>query len=275
DGEAGPDSKRRKLDPSLFDWEVNKTIQSAILSPAHLAIKRRYENFSTDPKECLRLIKNSDPPPFTDAGFRSIVYGTPVNFDEVLSYFKSPSVSTSTTHSLGNGLVFQTTNTSLSHKVGTDTQWRFVWVRYVRVLNHIFSGRESELNTYDEFINDIFDHHQTWMHPQIIALDRSCRALIAASRGRVLFSDTQRFAQLKESHFAASGLAYVAPPTDSTPGGSKDGGRAKKRRREICRNWNANRCTANDCRYQHVCSNCKSNEHPSKSCPNRNNGKPV
>ncbi len=36
-----------------------------------------------------------------------------------------------------------------------------------------------------------------------------------------------------------------------------------------------NRCTANDCRYQHVCSNCKSNEHPSKSCPNRNNGKSV
>ncbi|PBK83567.1 hypothetical protein ARMGADRAFT_896182, partial [Armillaria gallica] len=144
------------------------------------------ENLSTDPKECLRLIKNSDPPPFTDARFRSIVYGTPVNFDEILSYFKS--------------------------LIGTDTQWRFVWVRYVRVLNHIFSGQESELNTYNEFINDIFDHHQTWMHPQIIALDRSCHALITASQGRVLFSDIQRFTQLKESHFAASGIAYVAPP---------------------------------------------------------------
>ncbi|KAK0502774.1 hypothetical protein EDD18DRAFT_1135053 [Armillaria luteobubalina] len=269
------EGKRRKLDPSLFDWEINRTIQNAILSPAHLAIKKRYDNFSADPRECLRLIKNSHPPPFTDAGFRSIVYSTPVNFDEILSYFKCPSVPTGTTHSLGNGLVLQTANTSHTHKVGCRDTWRYVWVRYERVLNHIFSGRQAELETYYEFIQNIFDNRRSWLDLQIIAFDKACRALIASARGRLLFSDVQKFTELKESHFQASGLAYVAPASETTTGGSKDGTRPKKRRREVCRNWNSGRCNADDCRYRHVCSNCKSSDHPSKSCPSRNTGKPV
>ncbi|KAK0213796.1 hypothetical protein IW262DRAFT_1467146 [Armillaria fumosa] len=231
--ETRDEGKKRKLDPSLFDWEVNRTIQNAIPSPAHLAIKKRYENFSADPRECLRLIKNSHPPPFTDAGFRSIVYSTPVNFDEILSYFKSPSVPTGTTHSLGNGLVLQTANTGPSLKVTCRDSWRYAWVRYERVLNHIFRGRQAELETYYEFIQNIFDNRRTWLDTQIIAFDKACRALIASARGRLLFSDVHQFAELKESHFQASGLAYVAPAGETTAsGGSKDGGKPKKRRRE-------------------------------------------
>ncbi|KAK0473826.1 hypothetical protein EDD18DRAFT_1091641 [Armillaria luteobubalina] len=275
DNEAGENGKRRKLDPSLFDWEVNQTIQNAVLSPAHLAVQRRYENFSTDPKECLRLIKNSHPPPFTDAGFRAIVYSTPVNFDEVLSYFRSPSVSTSTTHSLGNGLIFQTSNTTHSHKVVDRDSWRFAWVRYERVLNHIFNSRQAELETYYEYIQNIFDHRHSWLDPQIITFDKACRALIASARGRILFSDVQQFSELKESHFQASGLAYMAPTHNTSGSGSRDGGKSKKRRKEICRNWNNGRCTADDCRYRHICSSCKSSDHTNKSCPNRNSGKSV
>ncbi len=265
DEETGGYSKRRKLDPSLFDWEVNRTIQNAVLSPAHLAIKRRYENFSADPKECLRLIKNSHPPPFSDNGLRSIVQGSVVNFDEVLSFFKSPSVPITTTHSIGHGLVFQTANTAYANKVINRDNWAFVWDKYEEVLNHIFSGRHAELRKYYKFINNLFQRRHPSMDPQIIVFEQACRALVASSRGTTIFSDIQEFIELKESYLEVTGLAYVAPTGDAVAGGSKEGGRPKKRRQEICRNWNTGRCNADsDCRYKHVCSNCKANDHPSK-----------
>ncbi|KAK0458972.1 uncharacterized protein EV420DRAFT_1270178 [Desarmillaria tabescens] len=274
--EAEGHAKRRKLDPSLFDWEVNRTIQNAVLSPAHLAVKRRYENFSADPKECLRLIKNSHPPPFTDNGLRAIVYGSVVNFDEVHSYFNSPSVPTTVTHSLGNGLVFQTAETSYAHKVVNRDNWKFVWDKYEEILNHIFNGRQAELRRYYKFINNLFQRRHPSMDPQVIVFEKACRAHIASSRGTMLFNDIHEFIELKESYLEVTGLAYVAPPGEAgTSGSSREGGRPKKRRREICRNWNGGRCSADDCRYRHVCSNCKSNDHSSKSCPSRNTGKSV
>jgi hypothetical protein len=223
-------------------------------------------NWSQDPKEVRRqLMYHRCCPEFYEAGWAEIVAGKCVNLDAVHSIISSSRTIDKCTETIGDiEIKFSGTSAAVSKKITTAAQWSAAWNRTARAIKFAFPHREDELAAYGEYINDKFDRRLERTHERIIRYDKAVRNRAANSR-RVELSDFAAFTDIYESHFQFDGRHYDEEK-QSTPGAQA---RAKPAfgRREPCHKWNAGECacSAQTCRYAHVCSH----EQDGKLCARR------
>jgi hypothetical protein len=233
------------LDTSKLGFSANAVIAHASLPPHKQRILEITENYSRDPKEALRLIRGiAGSPEFTESGWKSLLEGNYVDFDQVSKEL------------YGRG-------------VSTHGDWITVWMSFQRAVNFAFEKREEELDTYFKYIQGLFAQTGDELAHNVIGCDRAIRTFVGNSRGTFL-DDIHKFTQFDRSYLT-TGMVNFKPARQSGVGGSGSGsGRERKpkksNKREVCRNWNFGTCTDDgSCPRIHLCSKCNG-KHRKRDC---------
>ncbi|KAJ3179929.1 hypothetical protein HDU85_004213 [Gaertneriomyces sp. JEL0708] len=133
--------------------------------------------------------------------------------------------------------------------------WITAWGVYKKVHRFLYPTRLSDLDAYQEHINEC---HEMWSWQVVYEYDKA-RRLYASDNPHVplaqlVGSITSRYLIAKTAH------------SDVVDGAGTDAQRGVDR--EICRNWNRGRCSKRtNCYYLHECSRCGSANHPALRCP--------
>ncbi|KAK7020183.1 hypothetical protein VNI00_017832 [Paramarasmius palmivorus] len=239
--------KKPKLNKKLFPFVQRNRHHLKELRRKHGSrevIRRQLENYSRDPKEAARRVLYSrNAPPLNFEEWKTVLPGEYTSLDN-LYYRLHPSSSSDT--------------------IQTQSEWSEAWSYFRRAICHAFSGRDMELQAYEDYILRSFRTRQTSFHPNIISFDRDNRRNVLAANKEVLFSDFEFFSQNRESWLESSGINNTQPSRKSASSTvSRRGG-------EICRNWNSKKCSGDKTcpnRRRHVCLNCESPDHVRDSCP--------
>ncbi|KAK7024644.1 hypothetical protein VNI00_016148 [Paramarasmius palmivorus] len=238
--------KKPKLNKKLFPFIPKNERYLKKLRRKHGSrevIRRQLENYSRDPKEAARQVLYSrNAPPLNFEEWKTVLPGEYTSLDNLYSRLH-PSSSSGT--------------------VQTQSEWSEAWSYLRRAISHAFSGRETELQAYEDYILRSFRTRQPSFHPNIISFDRDNRQNVLAANKEVLFSDFEFFSQNQESWLESSGI-------NNTQTSRKSSSSAASRPREICRNWNNKKCSGDKTcpnRRRHVCLNCESPDHVRDNCP--------
>ncbi|KAK6992638.1 hypothetical protein R3P38DRAFT_2359436, partial [Favolaschia claudopus] len=139
------------------------------------------ENYSRDPKEVLRLTQTRvGCPQFTEAGWKSLLAGEYVDFDAVAQEI-------------------------FGYRVDNSDRWHQIWNLFAKCMAFVFHMRRSELETYNEFIKELFI--STDLTHNVIACDKAIRTFLGTSKHH-LFYDTHIFIRFQHSHIIPGGIHY-------------------------------------------------------------------
>ncbi|KAJ7038118.1 hypothetical protein C8F04DRAFT_951271, partial [Mycena alexandri] len=130
------------------------------------------ENYSRDSKEMVRITRaRAGCPRFTEAGWKSLLQGDYVDFDQVSQEL------------YGN-------------KVTNSDQWNQIWNDFSKCVNFVFTTRGPELDAYSEYIKGLFLQTGTNLAHNVINCDRAVRTFIGNARQH-LFDDLHVFGQFE------------------------------------------------------------------------------
>ncbi|KAK7062284.1 hypothetical protein R3P38DRAFT_2494480 [Favolaschia claudopus] len=264
-----PNGKRKRIDESKLPWVVEDFIVENTLSPSLRKTRDLLLEFSKDPKTVLKSLLNSiNRVAFPVSEWTAIVEGKAVNLDKVLGYIFSVVPDAPKAESVG-GLQFVFGSASPTKIVTTQSDWNAAFGRTVSAILVVFPHRRQELEAYRQYISDLFLSCSDRTHERVILLDRKIRNEVAARRDLELsnfssFGHWERAFLNDNGSGVASSVAKAHDGSQSVAGGSK---KSKDKSPEPCRRFNDGRCPSkgSQCRYSHICSNCR-RSHPVTKC---------
>ncbi|KAI0804719.1 hypothetical protein BC629DRAFT_1283564, partial [Irpex lacteus] len=207
------------------------------------------------------LVCQPDCPQLPDPVWSDILTSKFVDLDRIFSALHSIDGDTAETYKVGDLELTAGPSKPRKHIV-TAGEWISAFERYKEAVLFCYPHRERELNGYAYHINRQFTAVGDAHALRVIHYDRSLRA--EASRGnRFLLTDFHEWNHLY--------TAYIVTPTNlhHTPTAATKHERQDDRINEICQRYNQDRCpnADDDCRYNHICSLCNSDEHILLDCP--------
>ncbi|KAJ6612764.1 hypothetical protein B0H10DRAFT_1744269, partial [Mycena sp. CBHHK59/15] len=142
------------------------------------------ENYSRDVKEATRIIRShAGCPSFTEDGWKDVLEGNYVNFDEI-----------------ARELLDLT-------RITTQGQWVDAWRKYRRCVVFAFEGRNEELDAYFDYIQGLFSQAGSEFAHNVIGCDKAIRMFIGTSKA-TLFNDLPSFAQYERSYLIPGMVHY-------------------------------------------------------------------
>ncbi|KAJ7509726.1 hypothetical protein B0H11DRAFT_1658636, partial [Mycena galericulata] len=134
------------------------------------------ENYTHNTKEAMRLIRShAGCPSFTETGWKDVLEGNYVDFDEVAQ-------------------------TLLDYKqIDSQGQWVDVWGKFKRCVSFAFADRNDELDAYFDYIQRLFSGSSPELAHNVIACDKAIRRFIGSSK-TTLFNDFPSFGQFERSY---------------------------------------------------------------------------
>jgi hypothetical protein len=265
--EDEPLTKKRHVDPSKFNWndETKVFFDSFTVTPAHESVRKQIEVYSADIKVSLRDLNTSyGKPSLPRSQWKNILLDNFVEFNEIFSNSFAIEPDESDLLVIGDThLEFQ--KPKVVSKIKKATQWNSAWRVFQQAVKFAFSGRELELERYWKHINDLFEARHESTHEFIINYDRAVRIYVGGRRD-ILLHEFEKFSHIKEAHLSPSGIYVLSHPAGSS---GNPAGKGKKRRTDICKNYNFRQCSRIDCSYRHICIYCQSSDHLGPKCPKR------
>ncbi|KAL1695675.1 hypothetical protein GGG16DRAFT_35801, partial [Schizophyllum commune] len=252
-----PWSIREARDPQPLRESVRKTLD--IL-----------ENISREPRVAKSsLLNNARRPQFPNSEWENILGGNAVNLDTVVTSEYSLSIDFKTTEKIGDFEVSLTTGSSAatpSKVVKSHSDYLIAWDRTVEAYEYIFEHRHHELQGYTRHILQLFKSFPEELHSRVINYDKAVRLRVAARRD-LLLTDFNEFSDLHLQWIQNSLQVRVQRDSNSKQRAGAALG-AGGRRRDPCNRWNSGVCpnSTGKCRYAHVCSVCRSNQHAASAC---------
>jgi hypothetical protein len=245
--------RRRKLERSIlakglpggiFASAEEAAIAEANLPPALRIARQRINAFKQDKSASVNIILAfAGRPDFPESLWKQVIFGEYVDFEKLLAEY--------------------TYNSSEDRvNVSTFLEWQCCWDRYADAVTYIFKERSNEITAYGIYLGGLFRSFQQDVHDRIILYDAAVRKSVAR-QGDLLFTDHARFDDIFQSLLHPQGVfAYAS-------GSGKSGKPKRGKTSEQCRRFNAGGCpdSANQCRFRHTCSSCKSPDHGQIACP--------
>ncbi|KAJ7193863.1 hypothetical protein GGX14DRAFT_339926, partial [Mycena pura] len=223
--------------------------------------------YSLDVKEALRLLSVSlSKPSLPETLWKDVLLDRFVDLDVIVANRFATEPDEPQSFLIGEHQL-EIRRPKVVSRVSTHGEWILAFRTYERAINFAFKYRRDELETYANYIQDLFASWHPSLHLKIINYDRAARNLIAQSHS-LLFSDTQRLRACENAHLSAGGVFSVSGPSQRPDPRGKDKRSSKRpENSDICRNYNNGRCErGRDCRYKHACLGCKGTTHVVKDC---------
>ena len=246
-----PARKRIKMDFTCFDHAAATGVVCKI-SKNLQRTNEVLESWSQDPREARRrLMYHQYSPEFHESGWNEIVRGKCLNLDTVYTFIATSQTVDKHTETIGGIEIKYGFAETASKKITSYQGWTTAWHRASKAIRFAFPHREAELNSYYEYIVQIFDQTAEAHHGRVIRFDKAVRNRVASSRTYEL-SNFEAFRDIYDAIFLTTGKQYFdsdTPKSTSARTKSNDW-------RDPCLNWNNGKCTRsqNSCRYAHVCS---------------------
>ncbi|KAJ7934530.1 hypothetical protein B0H13DRAFT_2488363 [Mycena leptocephala] len=222
-------SKRRRVDDSKLPWVVNDFIIEATLPPELAKTRCMLAEFAPDPKYVLETILNSTShPAFPESEWLAIIKGYAVDLNKVITHQFSVSHDRQHAESIGDSVQLLFGSSTPTKSVTSQSEWIAAWTKAAEATVFIFPHRRRELDSYRQYIMDLFTSSGEIVHPRIILLDRKLRNEVAGRRD-LLLSDCRQFGHWERSFLNDNGAAYLesrpkAKDTTARGVGSSGGG---------------------------------------------------
>jgi hypothetical protein len=258
-----PVSIRRKIDESLYAWKTQDQIAPAPLSPSLERTQRMVQNYTADLKHTLWSLQSSRClPPFPNAEWKHVLSGTAVNLDAFFSGLFSTLADDRTTTTIG-GFDLSVGGEKPSKLVQTHGDWTIAWNSTSAAILCAFPHRAFEIQRYSKYILQFFGAFPH-SHSKVINLDKAIRRYTGEVK-HIELSDVGLFRHLEARYLQDDGAGNRNGTRKE-----KESAKTSRRSSETCRQWNSGTCNrrASECRYRHLCSNCRAN-HPSSECPKK------
>lgn len=255
---------------TVFSSSANLTIEQA-------RTKQLLDSWNTSDralKDTLKkLLRAPGIPRFPRSQLRNILVGEFVNLDKVYASVNSLVAETGIRAKLNDTISIElegevTSNHQVSARVTDQASYTVATNMLISIMLFVFGPyRRDELTSYFAHVQAMFTSIATSHHICVINYDRAVRLYIAQSND-VAFNEFTRFQHFKRANLHPLGI-NVSVDT-SIARGARDrqplNRRKANRSAEICRNYNAGRCTksSNECTYRHFCSNCGKSGHSAK-----------
>ena len=257
---SSPESKRRKVDESLYAWRVREEIAPIALSANLERTRTMVQNYTADLKNAVWSLQSAGYlPPFPKPEWKHVLSGTAVNLDAVFSGLFSTLADDKISASFGD-FDLSVGGNKPSRVIQTHGDWTIAWNATSAAILCAFPHRASELQQYAEYILQFFGAFP-FSHFKVINLDKAIRRY-AGEVKHIELSEFGRFRHLEARYLQDDGAG-------NRSGSSKEKEVPKSDRRSIeaCRQWNSGVCNrrASECRYRHLCSNCRG-KHPRSEC---------
>ncbi|KAF5337701.1 hypothetical protein D9758_017339 [Tetrapyrgos nigripes] len=216
-------------------------------------------NWLCDPKHTKASVYSSPSLiEFPDSEWNNLFNSKHIDFDVLLSFSSSVEYDNKPTYKLGDGAEIKLPGPS--KRVRTHGDWTIAFGMYEDIIKFTLPWREGEIRAYRRHINNLFKSHpDSSQHINVINYDKAIRQRVA-SRRDLLLTDTHAFQGLYLNWIvnAPSALHNQSQFPNNSSSSSNPNQRRRFNISDICRNWNARKCSfpAKQCRNAHICSKC-------------------
>ena len=201
-------------------------------------------------------------PQFPHSEWASILTGTMVNLDHVLSGMHTVSNDNREIKVI-RGIQLKYRVAEVAKKVKNAGDWSQAFCVYVKAVMFVFPHRKEELENYTEQVTSLFAVVTEANHPIIINYDKAIRTHVGGVQN-LLLTDKSKFKDLQLYWLHPLGQGFRDTNSGGTPNHSP---RVSYRTNDDCPRFNNGKCPnkASGCKYQHQCVNC-GGRHAKKDC---------
>jgi len=150
--------------------------------------------------------------------------------------------------------------------ISSASEWASAWCLASKATSFVFPHRAEELNSYGDYIDKVFLSKLTSSHPRVIMFDIAMRNMVQGGQS-CLLTDHHAFSRLHSAILMPDGAK--SSPRKGANWQSNLSSHVSGSKPEICNCFNtASRCPSSDsdCRFHHVCKNCKKGGHGKDAC---------
>jgi hypothetical protein len=262
DSEREPSNKKRRLYEKDMPWFKRESIARQSADPSCQATRRILQTFGSDFAYVKRSIQlaQSAPAGFPASEWDNIVRGISVNIDNVFSSLHHVAPVKENVGRVGSTEI-SLGHTEPSRRVRTNGDWISAYNEIVKATAFVFPHREQELRDYGEYINREFSSKVDSSHKRIILYDAAVRNEVGGGQ-QMLLTDRSKFSFIYSAIVMPDGIESDFGKRKAS---AFDGNKSQS---NFCRRFNsANGCSdGSDCRYKHLCRNCKRPSHSQVNC---------
>ncbi|KAK0471546.1 hypothetical protein IW261DRAFT_1597208 [Armillaria novae-zelandiae] len=178
------DEEKEKQPPkAAFPFAQNS--EESTITPLHRQIRHYIDVYTSDLAEALRSLSLSfGAPTFPYDQWKNVLRDVYVDFDRIYGY-----------------------DIDLERKVCDAWSWMSAFDTYKAAVLFAFPGREAELETYYQHIENLFFYRKRSFHGHIISYDRAVRKFVGGRRD-VLFNEIAKFDNIRVAYLDESGVAF-------------------------------------------------------------------
>jgi hypothetical protein len=262
-----PSSKRKKLKESDMPWFVPGESSYPSQSVSSKETCKSLRVFNRDISGCKFWIKlaRGAPSGIPAPQWERIFKGEPIELNHFLSSLHRTSISEEGETRIGNAKISVGVADAKRH-IGTAAEWSAAWHLATRAIGFVFPHRAEELRAYGDYIEGEFAAKISSSHSKIILFDIAVRNMVQGGQS-ILLTDQRQFLRLYSAIVMPDGIEY-----GSGKGANRrsDLQRATGSKSDVCNRFNTfTGCPSSDsdCKYRHICKNCKKGGHGKEQCP--------
>ena len=198
------------------------------------------------------ILTSANVPQFPNSEWSNIIAGAMVDLDHVISGSFAVSGDNRDTEVIG-GIQFKFGATRAVKQVKTSGDWFIAWGLYTKAASFAFPHQRAELEMYGVQTLSLFSATLPCHHTSVIALDKAIRVRVGERRD-LLLTDHAQFDDLRLYWLNPIGAGTL--PSDAK---GKAKVRSDSKSEDPCDRWNRGVCRskASDCKYKHVCQECR------------------
>jgi hypothetical protein len=262
-----PPSKRKKVNESEMPWYKPDEVSSS-RNINNLETCKSLRIFNRDIAGCKFWVKIAEgaPPGIPSPQWERIFRGEPVELDHFLSSLHRTSINEEGETRIGNAKISLGISDA-KRRISTASEWSAAWNFAARAISFVFPHRIDELRAYGDYIEGEFAAKLTSSHPKVILFDIAVRNVVQGGQS-ILLTDQHRFLRLYSAILMPDGVESFSGKSANRRSNPT---RASGSKSDICNRFNnSNGCKSSesDCRYRHICKNCKKGGHGKEQCTN-------
>ncbi|KAF8798416.1 hypothetical protein BYT27DRAFT_7123504, partial [Phlegmacium glaucopus] len=259
-------SKRQRLNESDMPWFTsNDDVSSDFIHPSSQETRRLLRTYNNDiarAKFFAKIAPNS-PTGIPSTQWERIFRGDSVDLNQIFTSLHHVSIDEERKGHMGDAEISFGVPEAKRH-VRTASEWSSAWRRAAKAIAFAFPHRKDELLDYGDYIEEEFAAKLPSSHHRIILYDIALRNEVGAGQ-HVLLTETHQFTRLYSAIVMPDGienhsLSSVTKKPTTLQNLAKP---------EVCNKFNNGSCKMSDadCKYRHICKNCKKSGHGKKDCP--------
>ena len=259
--------KKLKVKESEMGWfDPNKSSfdRDDIIYQETCKLLRVYNKDISRAKFLIRTSRRA-PEGIPSSQWERILRGETLDLDHFLSSLHRTTITEEGETRVGNTKISVGVTEAKRH-VSTAAEWSSAWHLASRATAFAFPHRSEELRLYGDFISSEFAGKIPSSHPRVILFDIAIRNAVQGGH-KYLLTDRALHLRFYSAILMPDG---VEANTSASTNRQSIQPCASGSRTDICNRFNtSNGCPSSDanCKYRHICKNCKKGGHGKDQCP--------